>query len=47
MAKIARVPLARLGSITEDLYDSIFNINVKGLLFTVQMALPECLHRRQ
>jgi NAD(P)-dependent dehydrogenase (short-subunit alcohol dehydrogenase family) len=29
-----------LGSITEELYDSIFNINVKGLLFTVQKALP-------
>jgi NAD(P)-dependent dehydrogenase (short-subunit alcohol dehydrogenase family) len=31
---------AALGSITEELYDSIFNINVKGLLFTVQKALP-------
>src|SRR5271154_3116991 len=31
---------APLGSITEDLYDSIFNVNVKGLLFTVQKALP-------
>jgi NAD(P)-dependent dehydrogenase (short-subunit alcohol dehydrogenase family) len=31
---------APLGSITEELYDSIFDINVKGLLFTVQMALP-------
>jgi NAD(P)-dependent dehydrogenase (short-subunit alcohol dehydrogenase family) len=31
---------APLGSITEELYDSIFNINVKGLLFTVQKALP-------
>jgi NAD(P)-dependent dehydrogenase (short-subunit alcohol dehydrogenase family) len=31
---------APLGAITEDLYDSIFNINVKGLLFTVQKALP-------
>ena len=29
-----------LGKITEELYDSIFNINVKGLLFTVQKALP-------
>jgi NAD(P)-dependent dehydrogenase (short-subunit alcohol dehydrogenase family) len=28
------------GQITEELYDSIFNINVKGLLFTVQKALP-------
>ena len=31
---------APLGAITEELYDSIFNINVKGLLFTVQKALP-------
>lgn len=30
---------ASLGSITEELYDSIFDINVKGLLFTVQKAL--------
>ncbi|HEX4585937.1 MAG TPA: glucose 1-dehydrogenase [Burkholderiaceae bacterium] len=28
-----------LGKITEELYDSIFDINVKGLLFTVQKAL--------
>ena len=31
---------ARLGEITEELYDSIFDINVKGVLFTVQKALP-------
>jgi NAD(P)-dependent dehydrogenase (short-subunit alcohol dehydrogenase family) len=31
---------APLGRITEELYDSIFSINVKGLLFTVQKALP-------
>jgi NAD(P)-dependent dehydrogenase (short-subunit alcohol dehydrogenase family) len=31
---------ARFGTITEEHYDSIFNINVKGLLFTVQKALP-------
>src|SRR5262249_12510200 len=31
---------APLGEITEELYDSLFNINVKGLLFTVQKALP-------
>ncbi len=30
---------APLGKITEEHYDSIFNINVKGLLFTVQKAL--------
>src|SRR2546429_4837806 len=31
---------AALGNITEELYDSIFDINVKGLLFTVQKTLP-------
>src|SRR5690348_5221500 len=31
---------ARFCTITEEHYDSIFNINVKGLLFTVQKALP-------
>jgi NAD(P)-dependent dehydrogenase (short-subunit alcohol dehydrogenase family) len=31
---------APFGEITEELYDSIFNINVKGVLFTVQKALP-------
>src|ERR1700730_2816833 len=30
---------ASLGKITEEFYDSIFDINVKGLLFTVQKAL--------
>lgn len=28
------------GQVTEDLFDSIFDINVKGLFFTVQKALP-------
>ncbi|HEY9663402.1 MAG TPA: glucose 1-dehydrogenase [Allocoleopsis sp.] len=32
--------IAPLGSITEEHFDKIFNINVKGLLFTVQKALP-------
>jgi NAD(P)-dependent dehydrogenase (short-subunit alcohol dehydrogenase family) len=31
---------APLGEITEEFYESIFDINVKGLLFTVQKALP-------
>src|ERR1700694_5747339 len=31
---------APFGTITEEFYDSIFSINVKGLLFTVQKALP-------
>ena len=37
-AGIARY--APFGTISEDLYDLIFDINVKGLLFTVQKALP-------
>jgi NAD(P)-dependent dehydrogenase (short-subunit alcohol dehydrogenase family) len=31
---------APIGEITEEFYESIFDINVKGLLFTVQKALP-------
>ncbi|HWY02930.1 MAG TPA: glucose 1-dehydrogenase [Candidatus Acidoferrum sp.] len=31
---------APFGKITEEFYDSIFDINVKGLLFTVQKTLP-------
>lgn len=31
---------AALGSITEEHFDKVFNVNVKGLLFTVQKALP-------
>jgi NAD(P)-dependent dehydrogenase (short-subunit alcohol dehydrogenase family) len=31
---------APFGTITEEFYDSIFTVNVKGLLFTVQKALP-------
>ena len=37
-AGIARY--APLGTITEELYDAIFDVNVKGLVFTVQKALP-------
>ena len=33
-------PQAQFGSITEEHFDSIFNTNVKGLLFTAQKALP-------
>jgi NAD(P)-dependent dehydrogenase (short-subunit alcohol dehydrogenase family) len=32
--------LAPLGQITEEHFDKIFNTNVRGLLFTVQKALP-------
>jgi NAD(P)-dependent dehydrogenase (short-subunit alcohol dehydrogenase family) len=32
--------LDRLGAITESNYDKTFSVNVKGLLFTVQKALP-------
>jgi NAD(P)-dependent dehydrogenase (short-subunit alcohol dehydrogenase family) len=31
---------APIGQISEELYDSIFDINVKGVLFTVQKCLP-------
>ena len=31
---------AAFGKITEQFYDSIFDVNVKGLLFTVQKVLP-------
>jgi NAD(P)-dependent dehydrogenase (short-subunit alcohol dehydrogenase family) len=31
---------ATLGDITEELYDATFGVNVKGVLFTVQKALP-------
>ncbi len=31
---------ASLGSITEEHFDKIFGVNVKGVLFTVQKALP-------
>jgi NAD(P)-dependent dehydrogenase (short-subunit alcohol dehydrogenase family) len=33
-------PQTPLGNITEEDYDSLFNANVKGLLFTIQKALP-------
>ncbi|MEA5627464.1 SDR family oxidoreductase [Nostoc sp. UHCC 0251] len=32
--------IAPLGAITEEHFDQTFNVNVKGLLFTVQKALP-------
>jgi NAD(P)-dependent dehydrogenase (short-subunit alcohol dehydrogenase family) len=31
---------APVGKISEELYDEIFNVNVKGVLFTVQKSLP-------
>ena len=31
---------AAFGNITEELYDATFGVNVKGVLFTVQKALP-------
>jgi NAD(P)-dependent dehydrogenase (short-subunit alcohol dehydrogenase family) len=31
---------APLGTITEDAYDKMFDVNVKGVLFTVQQAVP-------
>jgi len=40
VALTALSPIQPAGQITAELYDSIFDINVKGLLFTVQKALP-------
>ena len=37
---------APLGTITEEHYDTMFDINVKGLLFTVQKALAADAGRR-
>jgi NAD(P)-dependent dehydrogenase (short-subunit alcohol dehydrogenase family) len=39
-ANVGVAAYSRFGEITEEFYDSIFDINVKGLLFTVQKALP-------
>jgi len=39
-ANAGAAEFAPLGKITEEHYDSLFNRNVKGLLFTVQKALP-------
>ena len=39
-ANAGAAKFASFGQITEDLFDSIFSTNVKGLLFTVQKALP-------
>src|SRR6267143_2265492 len=39
-ANAGAAQLAPLGKITEEHYDALFNSNVKGLLFTVQKALP-------
>jgi len=39
-ANAGAAEFAPLGNITEEHFDRIFNINVKGLLFTVQKALP-------
>ncbi|MBV8607355.1 MAG: SDR family oxidoreductase [Singulisphaera sp.] len=39
-ANAAALALAPLGSISEEHFDKLFAINVKGLLFTVQKALP-------
>jgi NAD(P)-dependent dehydrogenase (short-subunit alcohol dehydrogenase family) len=39
-ANAGNAEMAPLGEITEEHFDKIFGINVKGLLFTVQKALP-------
>jgi NAD(P)-dependent dehydrogenase (short-subunit alcohol dehydrogenase family) len=37
---VAERKFRSIGTITGEFYDSIFDINVKGRLFTVQKALP-------
>jgi NAD(P)-dependent dehydrogenase (short-subunit alcohol dehydrogenase family) len=39
-ANAGAAKFAALGEITEELYDATFDVNVKGLVFTVQKALP-------
>jgi NAD(P)-dependent dehydrogenase (short-subunit alcohol dehydrogenase family) len=39
-ANVGVTDFAPLGRITETLFDKIFSVNVKGVLFTVQKALP-------
>ena len=39
-ANAGTAEFAALGEITEDHFDKIFDTNVKGVLFTVQKALP-------
>src|SRR6202011_3358357 len=39
-ANAGTAKFAPFGTITEEFYQSIFDINVKGLIFTVQKALP-------
>src|SRR5216684_6544341 len=39
-ANAGTTTMTPLGNITVEDYDSLFNVNVKGLLFTVQKALP-------
>jgi len=40
LANAAIAEFAPLGKIAEEHFDKLFNINVKGTLFTVQKALP-------
>ena len=39
-ANAGAAPMAPLDAITEDHFDAIFDVNVRGLLFSVQKALP-------
>jgi NAD(P)-dependent dehydrogenase (short-subunit alcohol dehydrogenase family) len=39
-ANAGAATFAQFGQITEEHFDSIFNVNVRGTLFTVQKALP-------
>ncbi len=39
MANAGIAKYAPIGSITEEVYDTLFDTNIKGLVFTVQKAL--------
>jgi NAD(P)-dependent dehydrogenase (short-subunit alcohol dehydrogenase family) len=41
-ANAGTAQLASLGKITEEHYDAIFDVNVKGLLFTGRRRFPSC-----
>ncbi|CAF1309392.1 unnamed protein product [Rotaria sordida] len=39
-ANAATCSFAKLGTISEEYFDNVINVNVKGVLFTIQKALP-------
>ncbi|CAF1266503.1 unnamed protein product [Rotaria sp. Silwood1] len=39
-ANVGTCSFAKLGTISEEYFDNVINVNVKGVLFTIQKALP-------